>query len=331
MKDNLLFLFDRNHNDFFSKLDAIKKQSLLSTLSSFSLYYQNTLYLDSSLSFGLEIEFVSMMLQLIINYIITEKKDEWNAKPEEQEIITFLRDGILYGGEVTTPKSYDRKECWESIKDILLFLKSHGAIINDYCGGHIHMGKNILEENLLYLERVIKLWIVFEDVIIRFGNQLSSGGRKYQSHAARICGPSLYCFLDYHTKSLNYKHFSREISRYRLSSLSFRDFFRDDGTIEFRNPDGTLDILLWQVRVLFFGHFLLSVKNEANDFDMIERMIRSYNAEHYTFQNCAKLQLDKALTLADFIFDNNLDKAFFLKTYMKDESLIRRKGNIIRY
>ena len=323
------FIFDRNHNNSFSKLSVEEKQVLLTSLTSFGVNYQDSLHLDPSLSFGLEIEFVSLMLSFVSNYIDREKMYGWQVKEEEQGIISFFKNGSLYGGEITTPKSYDKKNSWESIKIVLEFLKMHGALINEFCGGHIHIGKNILEDSLLYLERFIKLWIVFEDVVIRFGNQRSSGGRKYQIHAARVCGPSLYCYLNYHTKKLNYDSFSLEIPRYRLSSLSFRDFFREDGTIEFRNPDGTLDVVLWQIRVLFFGRLLMSVKNETNDFDLIDKMICNYNMEDYTLENCAKFYFNKALILADFIFDNNLDKAFFLKTYIKEETLIRKKGNIM--
>lgn len=323
MKPDSYFIFDELHNDTFSTLDEEGKQLLLFSLANFQLYFRHTISLPANLSYGLEIEFVSLMLQKASFFI--QYFRNWNVAEEERNIITFLKNGILFGGEVTTPKCFDQSKYWQDIEEVLQFLKINGAEINDFCGGHIHIGKNILEDNHLYLERFIKLWIIFENVIYRFGNRFSTSGRTYQSHAARICGPALYAYLDYHTKALHINHFFRERKYFKLSSLSFSDFQRLDGTIEFRNPDGTLDSEIWQTRVLFFAFLLLSVKNEQNDFDAIERMIRSYNADACSYQNFAQFDFDQSLFLADFIFHNNLDKAMFLKCCIKDETVILKK------
>lgn len=321
------FIFDTLHNDSFSSLDKEGKMLLQSSISNFHLFFRDHLSLPSSLSFGLEFEFVLLVLQVVSDYLI--KYNNWHVLEEERNIITFLKNGGKYGGEVTTPKCFDQTIFWKEIQDVLIFLKKNGADINEFCGGHIHIGKNILEDNTLYLERLIKLWIVFEDVIFRFGNQLASHGRSYQAHAARICGPALYTYLDYHNKTLHTKHFFREMKHFKLSSLSFQDFEREDGTLEFRNPDGTLEVELWQTRVLFYSCLMLSVKNEKNDFEWIDYLVRKYNAENCSYQSFSQFDYDKTLLLADFIFQNNLDKAMFLKACMKDEPLIFRKGKII--
>lgn len=61
---------------------------------------------------------------------------------------------------------------------------------------------------------------------------------------------------------------------------------------------------------------MLKCTKEGN-WDIIDKYIEDYNSKHYKLCNYNGLNIDKALILSDFIFEDELDKKNFMKQYIK--------------
>lgn len=88
-------------------------------------------------------------------------------------------------------------------------------------------------------------------------------------------------------------------------------------TIEFRSPNGTFNPIIWQNNINLICKFLSSCSNNLNayyDEKIIQRATNVLN----TKRKSKMLDIDGALELCDMIFDNNLDKVYFLRQYLKD-------------
>ena len=88
-------------------------------------------------------------------------------------------------------------------------------------------------------------------------------------------------------------------------------------TIEFRCPNGTLNPVIWQNNINTVTKLMLAARNKKIDEDFLDYKLEK-EPDKFTL-------LPKALELADIIFDNDLDKMYFLKQYKKDFSFIEEK------
>ena len=66
----------------------------------------------------------------------------------------------------------------------------------------------------------------------------------------------------------------------------------------------------------FFFRLLLKCTKEGK-WDIIDKYIEDYKSKHYKLHNYNGLNIDKALILSDFIFEDELDKKNFMKQYIK--------------
>ena len=83
-------------------------------------------------------------------------------------------------------------------------------------------------------------------------------------------------------------------------------------TIEFRCPNGTLEPIIWQNNANLFAKLLIYSKNNNFNHDIIDKRKTTTNINNYKI-----ISLEQSLELADLIFNNNLDKIYFLRQYLK--------------
>ena len=89
----------------------------------------------------------------------------------------------------------------------------------------------------------------------------------------------------------------------------------DKNTIEFRCPNGTLSHIIWQNNINFFVKLLLYCRSNNFDIDFINKKMKNYEVKK--LEQYSDIYLDDAIELSDLIFDNELDKMYFLKQYLK--------------
>ena len=315
-----------NVNDKLSKLRGLDLQELLVSIEKFDLQYRDTLSLPNDVTFGTEIEYEEMDWH-IVDKFIDDNYSDWESKD----------DGSLNsGGEISSPILRDNLKSWNQLKEICDFLKREKAKADDMAGGHIHIGANVVGSNVEKWKKFIKFYIVYESIIFRFAYGDKVKARKKLKKYAPPIADRLYKQLD----KLNcardicdIKHILYYSDRYQainFSNISFSclDSFEEDNTIEFRVPNGTIEEVIWQNNINAITKLMLAPSKNMIDIDYLEYKIKEDGVLPEYRYNIVDLQ--NALEFVDMIFDNNLDKIYFLKQYIKGFLDIYNKGEHIK-
>lgn len=319
--NNIFDLLNYKDNDSFSDIRGRDLKYLIDLLNSFSLVYRDTLFFSKELSFGVEIEVedVSNYLELKNIILNSEQYNAWNV----------MKDGsLLNGAEIISPILYNDIDCWKQLDSVCDLIRNY-ARINVNCGGHIHVGSNILGSINDNWINFLKLWATYENIIYRFTYNDYLGARpvilNYSKPASGII-KSRFSRLD----DINNCDLSKLIKNFCFSRIYGINLKRVDAnnldkvvkfnTIEFRCPNGTINPVIWQNNVNLFVNLLNSVKNNEINFNIVdERYNTNNNLGIYDDINYyGYIYLDQVLEFVDLIFNNNYDKVYFLKQYLKN-------------
>lgn len=314
-----------NANDKFSKLRGLDLQELLVQIEKFALEYRDTLSLPSDVTFGTEIEYEEIDRR-IVNRFIDENFINWDSK----------YDGSLNsGGEVSSPILRDNLKSWNQLKGICDFLKREKAKTDDMSGGHIHIGANVIGSDVEKWKKFIKVYIAYESILFRFFYGEKVKPREKLKRYAPPIASELYKKL----KQLNsasdiddIKNILYYTDRYQainFNNISFSclDSFEPDSTLEFRAPNGTIEEVIWQNNINAIAKLMLAPSKNMIDIDFVEYKIKEDGVLPEYRYNIVDLQ--NALEFVDMVFDNNLDKIYFLKQYIKEFLDIYNKGEYI--
>lgn len=280
------------------------------------LSYRDTLNLASDVTFGIEIEYEGIVKDTVSHMIYEEQLDKrligWLNK-SEFDIAIYNKNGETVNGEINSPILKDTKETWEELKYILELLERKGAFVSEKCGGHVNIGAHIFENNLEYIKNFILIWILYEKEIRKF----SSGENKNLRRDVNNLFQKISRKIDIEKLIKNNKIviltdelsclFDKHHSIYMKNPIGDRFMFGN--IIEFRLPNGTLNPEIWQNYINFFAKLIIASKKELDQ----EKIVYKINNHEHS-----------VIELADFVFDNDLDKEQFLiqtlkpnKTYKK--------------
>lgn len=195
--------------------------------------------------------------------------------------------------------------------DLLLQHSKIGA----NCGSHVHIGKQALGTDVESLINFLKLWSLFEPIIFRFAYGEFLGARPHFSIVSKSISND---FLDVckYAKSESIDEIDLLIWFIGQDDVAirFKHWF-DLKTIEFRCPNGTLNPVIWQNNANVFMKMVLYSGSGRFASGLIdERMERIFS----TPLSDGEVHIDAAIQFADLVFDNNLDKIYFLRQYLKD-------------
>ena len=313
----IAYMFDLEDNDQFSKLSAKDKKSLLKFLKNYYIEYKSYLGLDERMTFGIEIEcFIPKQ---------TRKTNEHSGHTS----FSLHKECTVnnkFGWEFQSPILQDNPSSWSEIKDTCEYLKSF-CKINERCGGHIHFGASIFQDNCNYLMNLVYLWMAYEDIIYRFGNGEYLNTRVVsREYAPPVINTFKLYFADFGLPN-NLEELLAFIKKQEQESgINFYNYFlyykkkRDyKNTIEVRCPNGTLEEVIWQNNINFFGKLVQAALNDEIDLEKLYYYIMSNSySDNRILDEYGKIKLDKSLELADLIYDNNYDKLAFLKQYVKN-------------
>lgn len=312
-------------NNVFCSLDESSRNKLKNDLHDFYIPYRKTLNLPSIVTFGTEIEFKHpkyndnyisgfMDFDNAARILLEDMNFDFNDWKIENEINNHI--------EVISPVLTDGKTTWQELDNVLTFLKNNGCYYSKECGAHIHIGKAIFNKNPLGWINFFKMWYVFEDFIFLFSNGEEYNTRQNaNSKAKKISQICKNIINDYNSFSIIDSSYLSDVKIYCIRFTSgfngvkyqtdlnttvtnYTDNDKEK-TIEFRNPNGTLNKVIWQNNVNFFAKLLLSCANENFDNEKLD----------YLYVNKS---LASEFDLCDFVFDNDFDKLCFLRQYYKD-------------
>ena len=348
--DNFLDLED---NDKLSEMKYDDIIEFLCLLKEYNLSLRERINLNETNTFGLEIEFENLNIpyeelcsrfenmvlfpSLFLNGTNLQKLKEYRKQNKrgmefiesiDDKYLKISPDEVFYwsvgidnslnnGAEITSPILVDKSYHWKDLKKVCDFIKQYGEI-SEHSAGHIHLGTQILGKEKASWFNFIKLWSVYENVIYRFAyNEYLN-----KNPGIRYCKPMSDMLSKYYKTFM--KYYDLDTILYflkddRTYSINFKNVLLSDkvipfGTLEIRNPNGTLDPVIWQNNVNFFSKFLLCSKSDKFDMDIV--LTRERNL--FDFKKYNQVFTEQAIELADLLFDNNLDKIYFLRQYIKD-------------
>ncbi len=313
------------------KLSQLSKKELLDFLvlvENYDLEYRDTLNLDYNVTFGIEIEYERMIRQIVKIYL-NKNFDKWLSKEDAS---------LTFGGEVISPIMHDQEKNWQEIKKICNYLKKRKVITTGNAGGHIHIGAHILKDDYNTWRKFIKTYTLYEDVLFRFlyGDKISP--RCFINKYARPIADTVLWTIDKLNEAKNMEELRRFLPvEYRMQSLNLTnvkfykldDKIRNKNTIEFRCPNSTVEEVVWQNNINALTKLIIAATKSNFDEEFINYQIASGNMprtrNYYTYN---EVMLKKVLEFTDLIFENNLDKIYFLRQYIKnfDEIEISKKA-----
>ena len=310
-----------NYNDKFSKLRGLDLQELIRQVDDFSLTYRNSLNLPARVTFGVEIEYEKLAKNIVDKFI----DDNYSMKG-------FISDKDLTlnsGGEVISPVLVDKIDDWKDLQAICKFLRMGKATADERAGGHIHIGVTVLDDVSKW-QQFVKIYTAYESVIFRFvyGDKLKA--RRTMKNYAASFGDVLYELIPMLDKAKTIDEFKDILPLHDGKRQAIN--FLNTNTIEFRCPNGTLDEIIWQNNVNTLTKMMLAPTKNLIDVEYLDYKLALAH-EHIsfkTFDDSNIVDLKNSLEFVDFIFDNNLDKTYFLKQYLKDFNDIYNKEKYVK-
>lgn len=305
-----------NKNDDFAFLRGLDLQELLIETESYFLEYRDKLNLPDDVTFGVEIEYEGISKTDTDEYI-QKNLNQWNSKCDAS---------LDSGGEVTSPVMIDTPKCWKELQMICNNLTRRKADTLHNAGGHIHIGAYVLGDDVEAWQHFLKLYIAYENVLFRFAYGDKINGRKELMRFAYPRANRLYQMLDKINKSITLDHVRSVInSDSKYNAVNFGhvrfdnpNYICDKNTIEFRNPNSTTNEVIWQNNINAFAKMLVASSLKVMNEDFLDYKLKKefhkYSGDGY-YNN---VNLKNALEFVDLVFDNNLDKIYFLRQYLKN-------------
>lgn len=333
VNDDIFKLLYPNSNNKISEMTNSDKLYIMYLLKQYYLELRSKLGISSDITFGLEIEFDNAHKDFI--------KEEINNILSENNWIVDKDGTVPNGGEIKSPVLRDEKKSWIDLSKACNVVSNY-AYESDLIGGHIHIGMHILGNNPKYWANFAKLWMAYENVIFRFlyGEYISPRSR-IKEHARPVSKDlienldrindkskmqtAFYImkvldagtdFQERRKKSVNFTNVS-EIEPYKY------DRIEDKNTIEFRCPNGTFNPIIWQNNVNLLVHLFMYAKSENFNEEIIHKRVQQLLEDNIpsNLYKYSYIYTGQSIELADLIFNNNLDKMYFLKQYIKDSNV----------
>ncbi len=298
-------------NEILSNLSPSDLLDMIILLEKLYLEPRTTLNLPQNITFGVEIEFEHANMNKLRNLL--EVRDiTWTLAYDYS-----LNDGA----ELDSPVLTDKESSYKQINKVCNTIKEC-AIAGPASAGHIHIGSHILKDYKSW-DNFLKSWITYENIIYRFlyGEYLTPRERilKYAFPIKQLLSADLQK-LPPNNNSL--KELINTISHERYQGVNFKRVtsygYEENNTIEFRSPNATLDVTIWQNNINFLTKLLLYASSNNYNSDIITARRTKNNSKNTNIYLYNQIYLEQALELADEIFNNNLDKLYFLRAYLKN-------------
>lgn len=288
------------------------------------LKIQKKLDVPKDITFGVEIEFEHAPISKVEAKVKRSKLDGllsngWVLK-QDNSLIKY-KDSIGIGGELTSPILHNTIEDYKEIRNACHLIQVCGGLATENCGAHIHIGSQILENNKKYYLRLMKLWMIYENEIVRFALGEFSKKRPFMDFYAKT-NSYIFRHVDL-MEDLKLSDIFENLGSDKNQALSFYNLkkYRDYHTLEVRCPSGTINPDIWKNNINFFLNLFLVCKDDSKNWDMIDKKYKEI-IKLRKLVHIINYDIDKAVELCDFVFDKTLDKHNFLTQYEKDSKVL---------
>lgn len=221
----------------------------------------------------------------------------------------------------------DEIRYWQELKKICEHLSRRKADTLHNAGGHIHIGTCVLGEDIEAWRNFLKLYTAYENIIFRFiyGDKIS--GRKKLFKYAPPIADSIYRAMPSIERAYSLSDIRWALptsDRYAALNFCNVDFYNPESrcgknTLEFRSPNATTNAVVWQNNINAFAKMLVASRDKVMDEEFLDYKLKHeylpYSENEYMYND---VSLKNVLEFVDLVFDNNLDKIYFLRQYLKD-------------
>ena len=330
MKNNydIFKILNPNENTELTILSSNELNKIIDLLDKYHLELRKSIGNYSNDTAGFEFEFEDADENKIINDMIKN-----NYKVQGYKI--YEDDSIPDGYEICTPILNVSNINWNRIKDLCYIIKRNGYIGNN-CGGHIHIGAQILENKKNSVTNFATLIIAYENVLARFfyGNFINERLAMH-TYAPPVANDWYDEYL--HFESFFYSKYSCNdiiniLSGYhkknQFINLSYANYLgvnEINNTFEYRAPNGTLDPIIWQNNLNLIIKLMKYCNKTDFNLEIVENRIKKNILFFGDYKYYRSVHLEAAIEFCDLIFDNNLDKIYFLRQYLKDKNITDSK------
>ena len=319
--EQIFQIFHPNDNTQFFELNATDLLDFVILLNDFYLSLRKQIGLKHTSTFGLELEFENADRQKIADQL---------TKCNLRELWKMKDDASLHdGAEINSPILRDSEKNWKDLEQVCSIVSNY-ASIEKKSGGHIHVGTQVLGDHYNSWIHFIELWSIYENILFRFFYGEYLGARPF---IIEYAGPISCDLWNAYQKTI---HGTGDISKIlfkisptRHQAVNFRCIKKDNyshyeknNTIEFRCPNGSLDPVIWQNNVNTIMKMLYYCKSPKYDQDKVLKRHELLDNQFYDISLYGEIYLDQVLEFVDMIFDNNQDKIYFLKQYLKSFQVV---------
>lgn len=255
------------------------------------------LEIPSFVNFGLEIEIEGVDFDTVKRLIRNTTKDAWHVEGE----LSLSEKGA----EIVSPVLQNKKETWRQLNKVsetLHFLRP----TFEGCSFQVNYDMNFLknEEKIL---KFIKLFMAYEDVLYLFSRgkdeKLRTSALLYARPIARIIYQNGN--VERETSLLDFDFLKNN----KFFALSLKE--REKMLIEFRTPNGTDDIVLWQNYIMTFYSMLAYANHTTYDIEKINLYLKEPYSFYLNYKR--KFPYEKIMEFATMIFPSEFDQLSFFK------------------
>lgn len=261
--------------------------------------FRSKLTLPHKANFGLELELDKVDLLEVKELVGRNIGGDFSVKNDKS-----LTTGM--NAEINTPVLRNSKATWELLKRMGELLKKINASY-DRCSFQVNFDGSLLpsvEDKV----RFLKIYAMYEDIVYRFskGEDLS-----YRDSLEEYASPIILTLKG--VLSINNDAVVEMFSNQKRYGICFKN--RDCDLIEFRTPNMTDNVCLWQNYVTFFYYLLNLVHSGKINMREVDEYISNYS-RIYILENYEKEKEEKALQLSKKLFCNSTDRINFMHQYL---------------
>ncbi len=297
-----------------SKLKGIKLKEMLNEVEKFPFLYRELLNFKTDISMGIEIEFEKAKVYPLADFL--KNYPGWIMKND-----TSLTRGI----EINTPIMYNRKKDWQNLKEVLQELQKEKVNPYIHAGTHFHIGVPILGNDLEAWQNFLLMYAHYEDIMTRlfYGERVKERMtfKEYSSPIAPLLSNSVdkIITLPFVGKVMSFFPYTHG-NALCLYNVMFDALNTNKvrNTIEFRSPNGTINEVICQNNVNTGVCFLQAAKTGKVDREYLEYQLKTHPVTEAKTLLYRYINLSKALEFCDLVFEEDIDKMYFLKQYLKD-------------
>ena len=261
--------------------------------------FRSKLTLPYRVNFGLELELDKVDSLEVRNLVSRNIGGDFSVKNDKS-----LTTGM--NAEINTPVLRNSKATWELLKKMGELLKKINASY-DRCSFQVNFDGSLLpsvEDRV----RFLKLYVMYEDIVYRFSKGEDSS---YRDSLEEYASPIILTLKG--VLSINNDAVVDMFSNQKRYGICFKT--KNCDLIEFRTPNMTDNVCLWQNYVTFFYYLLMASSSGKINMREVDEYISNYS-RIYILENYEKEKEEKALQLSKKLFCNSTDRINFMHQYL---------------